>query len=309
MKELALNAPDGHKIQTYVWPLEGAKAWIHINHGMSEHAARYDRLAQELNNAGYSVVAQNHRGHGSSPTTILGQYAETNGWQKVLDDIDTVRDECCDPAVPYILMGHSMGSFIVQSYLAQTERKIDGLILSGSNYQNTLLVKAGKVVAKLEAMRVGKNKPSKLLQFLSFGAFNLPFKPNRTNFDWLSKDDSEVDKYVNDELCGFDVTVSLWLDMFDGLIDLYNKTAFDRIQKNLPMFIFGGDKDPVGEKGKGLPKLKKAYENAGQNNIHFKLYENGRHEMLNESNRDEVTSEIKNWLDSTLGAMQQKTAS
>jgi alpha-beta hydrolase superfamily lysophospholipase len=206
-------------------------------------------------------------------------------------------------------MGHSMGSFIVQSYLAQTDRKIDGLILSGSNYQNTLLVKAGKVVAKLEALRVGKDKPSKLLQFLSFGAFNLPFKPNRTDFDWLSKDNAEVDKYINDELCGFDVTVSLWLDMFDGLIDLYNKAAFDRIQKDLPIFIFGGDKDPVGEKGKGLPKLKQAYESVGQTNIHYKLYADGRHEMLNEQNRDEVMAEIRDWLNKQLKNVEKKAAS
>lgn len=309
MKEIALTAQDGHQIQTYIWPTDGAKAWVHINHGMSEHAARYDRLAQELNNAGFAVVAHNHRGHGTSATTVLGRYADEDGWQKILNDIDVVRDECCDDSLPYILMGHSMGSFIVQSYLTQTDRHIDGLILSGSNYQNTLLIKAGKVVANLEALRLGKDKVSRLLQFLSFGAFNQPFKPNRTDFDWLSKDHEEVDKYVNDDLCGFDCSISLWLDMFDGLIGLYNKAAFNRIQKDLPIFIFGGDKDPVGEKGKGLPKLKKAYEAAGQTHIHYKLYKDGRHEMLNESNRGEVMEDIQSWLDKLMASHQNKAAS
>ena len=296
MQELTLTAQDGHQIQTYVWATEDAKAWVHINHGMAEHAVRYDRLAQELNNAGFSVVAHNHRGHGSSTTTILGQYAEEQGWDKVLSDIDIVRDNTCDANLPYILMGHSMGSFIVQSYLTQTDRKIDGLILSGSNYQNTMLIRAGKVVANLEALRLGKNKISKLLNFLSFGAFNQAFKPARTEFDWLSRDHQEVDKYIADDLCGFDCTISLWLDLFDGLIGLYNPAAFRRIQSNLPIFIFGGDKDPVGEKGKGLPKLKKAYEAAGQTHIHYKLYQDGRHEMLNESNRNDVMNDITSWL-------------
>jgi alpha-beta hydrolase superfamily lysophospholipase len=296
MIESYIDAPDGHKIQTYVWPADDAKAWVHINHGMAEHASRYERLAKALNQEGYSVVAHNHRGHGTSPTTHLGHYADQQGWNKVLSDIDAVRDSACTADLPYYLMGHSMGSFIIQSYMVSTERKIDGLILSGSNYQAAGLAKAGLAVAKLERWRLGADKPSKLLQFVSFGSFNKAFKPNRTEFDWLSKDHSEVDKYINDPLCGFECTTQLWIDMLSGLIELFTPASFSKIQKNLPIYIFGGEKDPVGEKGKGLPKLVSAYQKSGQENVTMKLYESGRHEMLNESNKEDVIQGVVDWI-------------
>lgn len=296
MIESLIDAPDGHKIQSYVWPVDQAKAWVHINHGMAEHAARYDRFAMALNQAGYCVVAHNHRGHGTSPTTILGHYDDKDGWNKVLQDISIVRDATCDPELPYILMGHSMGSFIAQSYLASIKRPVDALILSGSNYQAAGLAKAGRLLAKLERWRLGKQSTSKLLQFLSFGSFNQAFKPNRTSFDWLSKDHDEVDKYVNDPLCGFDCSTQLWIDMLSGLIQLFTTASFNGIQKGLPIYIFGGDQDPVGEKGKGLPKLMQAYKKAGQSNVSMKLYPKGRHEMLNESNKEDVMLDTIKWI-------------
>ena len=153
------------------------------------------------------------------------------------------------------------------------------------------------LVAKLERLRVGQLGTSKLINFLSFGSFNQAFKPNRTEFDWLSRDNTQVDKYINDPLCGFDCSTGLWCDLFSGLIDVYGKNSFKRLQKDLPVYIFGGDKDPVGLMGKGLPKLAKAYEQAGQKNVQLKLYPDGRHEMLNETNKQEVMEDVINWLD------------
>jgi alpha-beta hydrolase superfamily lysophospholipase len=300
MIESFIDGADSHKIQTLCWPIEAPKAWIHINHGMSEHAQRYEQLAQVLNNAGYSVVAHNHRGHGTSPTTELGHYADQDGWNKLLGDISAVRNKVCEPDLPYYLMGHSMGSFIVQSYLANPaagQKPIDALILSGSNFQAPFIAKAGRAIAKLERWRLGAKSPSKLLQFLSFGSFNQSFKPNRTDFDWLSKEHSQVDKYINDPLCGFDCSTQLWVDFLGGLGKLFTLTSFNGIQKQLPIYIFGGDLDPVGEKGKGLPKLAKAYKDAGQGDVTLKLYENNRHETLNETNQAEVMSDVANWLD------------
>jgi alpha-beta hydrolase superfamily lysophospholipase len=300
MIESFIDGADGHKIQTLCWPIDTPKAWVHINHGMAEHAQRYQQLAQVLNNAGYSVVAHNHRGHGTSPTTELGHYADQDGWNKLLGDINAVRNKICEPDLPYYLMGHSMGSFIVQSYLANPaagQQPIDALILSGSNFQAPFVAKAGRAIAKLERWRLGAKSPSKLLQFLSFGSFNQSFKPNRTDFDWLSKEHSQVDKYINDPLCGFDCSTQLWVDFLGGLGDLFTLTSFNGIQKQLPIYIFGGDLDPVGEKGKGLPKLAKAYKDAGQGDVTIKLYENCRHETLNETNQAEVRSDVANWLD------------
>jgi len=300
MIEQIIKAPDGHEIQTYVWPNENAKAWIHIFHGMAEHAKRYDLLAQELVAQGYAVVAHNHRGHGTSSTTILGQFAHNNGWQKVLDDLETVRTVICDEphqkALSYYILGHSMGSFIAQSYLTGNARHIDGVILSASNLQNVFMSQAGKQVANIEAFRLGADKNSKLLQFLSFGSFNNHFKPSRTEFDWLSRDQKEVDKYIADSLCGFACSVSLWQDFLHALAKLFKTGSLNKVQANLPILIMGGDQDPVGLMGKGLPKLANHYQTSGQKNVTLKLYPGARHELLNETNRSEVMSDTLNWL-------------
>ncbi len=296
MIEETITAPDGHEIQLFIWPNPQAKAWIHINHGMAEHAKRYDGFAQQLVTAGFAVVAHNHRGHGTSRTTVIGSYGELNSWSKVLSDLETVRDHACNHNLPYYMFAHSMGSFIVQSYLTNCTRNIDGLILSGSNLQAPFLSKAGQWVAKMERMRLGEKNSSKLLQFLSFGSFNQSFKPNRTEYDWISSVNDQVDQYLNDPLCGFACSTGLWHEFLGALAELFSKDRLKNIQKNLPIFILGGDKDPVGLMGKGLPKLAQAYENTGQNQVSLKLYPNGRHEMLNEVNALEVSTDIIDWL-------------
>lgn len=296
MIEQELIANDGHKIQLYVWRPEQPKAWVHINHGMSEHALRYAGFAQQLVNAGYAVVAHNHRGHGSSETSQLGSYAQQKGWQKVLTDLTEVRAAVCDTSLPFYLFGHSMGSFIVQSYLCHNNSPIDGLILSGSNMQPAVLSRIAKLVAQFEKLRLGRDKSSALMQFLSFGSFNQTFKPCRTEYDWLSRDNDQVDKYITDPLCGFDCSIGLWHDLLSALIPLFEKKSLAKIQANLPIFMLGGAKDPVGMMGKGLPNLAKAYKNVGQNNVSLKVYEEGRHEMLNEINHDDVITDIVQWL-------------
>jgi len=312
MQETFITAPDGHQIQAYIWPNEHSKAWVHINHGMAEHIGRYQVFAEKLVQAGYAVVGHNHRGHGSSPTTQLGFFAEHDGWQKVLQDISLVRQSICTDQKPYYIFAHSMGSFINQAYLTseliEKPAHINGLILSGSNFQPTLLSKAGLMAAKLEKLRVGSKGSSKLINFLSFGSFNKTFKPNRTEFDWLSRDQQQVDKYINDPLCGFDCSTGLWCDLFEGLIDVYKKDSFKRVQKNIPVHIFGGDKDPVGLMGKGLPKLAKSYKDAGFTQTSLKMYENARHEMLNETNAQDVMEDVISWLNNQIESTDSQCA-
>jgi alpha-beta hydrolase superfamily lysophospholipase len=296
MIEEIIDSKHDYQLQVYLWPNNKAKAWVHINHGMAEHAKRYTAFAEQLVAAGYAVVAHNHRGHGTSSTTTLGSFGQGNDWSSVLDDIDVVRDKVCNDGLAYYLFGHSMGSFIVQSYLTTRDRHIDGLILSGSNLQPLGLAKLGRLVAKVECFRLGHNNSSKLLQFLSFGSFNQAFKPNRTEYDWLSREADEVDKYSSDPLCGFACSSGLWFEFLDALINLYQQGNLQNIQANLPIFILGGDKDPVGLMGKGLPKLAQAYQDAGQAQVKLTLYRDGRHEMLNELNRDRVIGDIIAWL-------------
>ena len=298
MIEKIIKAQDGHEIQTFIWPNKNAKAWVHIFHGMAEHAKRYDTFAKALVAEGYSVLAHNHRGHGTSKTTVLGQFAKQDGWQKVLTDLETVREAICteETKLPYYIFGHSMGSFIAQSYLTGNAKPIEGLMLSASNQQNTFMSQAGKLVANIEAMRLGSDKPSKLLQFLSFGSFNNHFKPTRTEYDWLSRDTQEVNKYVADSLCGFACSISLWQDFLTALTQLFQPDNLKKIQMGLPIMIIGGDKDPVGLMGKGLTKLAQSYRKAGQEKVTFKLYTDARHELLNETNHVEVTADILSWL-------------
>lgn len=298
MESRDLTAQDGHIIQTFVWANPDAKAWIHILHGMAEHAERYNDIACALVDAGYAVVAHNHRGHGNNLSDDeLGLFSAKDGWKKVLQDVDFVRQSITDDK-PYFLLGHSMGSFIAQSYMSTQPEKVAGLVLSGTNIQPTSLLKSGNVIAKIERFRLNPLKVSRLLQYLSFEAFNNAFKPIRTEFDWLTRDESIVDITIDDPRCGFDCKIQLWLDLFSGLIDLYAEEGYKKIQDDLPIYIFGGDKDPVGASGKGLYLLSKAYKEAGQTQVSLKIYEGGRHEMLNETNRDEVYKDLITWINS-----------
>ena len=237
MIETIITTKDDHQIQVYIWPNDQAKAWVHINHGMAEHAKRYQQFAEQLILAGYAVVAHNHRGHGDSETTQLGSYGIESGWEKVLADIEVVRDKICTDNIPYYLFGHSMGSFIAQSYLINATRKIDGLVLSGSNLQPVLLSKAGKFVAKIERKRLGQSQSSRLLQFLSFGTFNQAFKPNRTEYDWLSRDNQQVDQYISDPLCGFSCSTGLWHDFLSALAELFSKGHWIKF-KTISLYSF-----------------------------------------------------------------------
>lgn len=298
MIEQVLLSNDGHKIQVYIWHAEQPKAWVHINHGMAEHALRYDELAQQLVKSGYSVVAHNHRGHGTSETSQRGSYAEHQGWDKVMSDLRDVRTAICDAALPFYLFGHSMGSFIVQSYLCHYDHPIDGLILSGSNMQPVHLSYIGKLIAQFEKLRLGKGKTSAVMQFLSFGSFNQSFQHCKTEYDWLSRDSEQVDKYIADPLCGFACSTGLWHDLLSALVQLFKKGELKKIQANLPILMLGGAEDPVGMMGEGLPKLAKAYKDSGQKHVSLKIYQKARHELLNEINRKDVITDIIDWLNS-----------
>jgi alpha-beta hydrolase superfamily lysophospholipase len=297
-----VKASDGVNIAVYHWPCtKEAIGVIHIVHGMSEHALRYDWLAQQLNSAGYHVYAHDHRGHGNTKPTVLGHYADDNGWHHVVDDVLQVNTTIKQKhSLPITLLAHSMGSFIAQAFAIKHHDKIDNLVLSASNYQNPALYKAAKVVAKLEQMRQGAKGQSKLLNFLTFGSFNKDFKPNRTDFDWLSRESEQVDTYINDPLCGFICTNQTWIQLFSGLIYISDVNNLANISADLPIYILGGDLDPVGLKGKGLKALHKALEDSGHNNVTLKLYAEGRHEMFNESNKQEVVNDLQDWLLKTL---------
>lgn len=302
--DVRLPSQDGHSIFIRIWqPSQGEiKGIIKIAHGMAEHSGRYSELANYLVTAGYAVIAHDHRGHGQSiQQGLAGHYGDNNGWDLVISDMGAVsqfaRTEF--PEAPLFELGHSMGSFILQQYLIREQPMIAGIILSGSNYSSPFKYLAARPVAQLECKRQGKHGHSPLIRHLSFGSFNNRFKPARTQFDWLSRDPEQVDAYIQDPLCGFDCTNQLWLDLLGGLTEISRPQALRRIP-DVPIFILGGSLDPVGQQGQGLKKLAKVLQATGHRSVELKLYPEGRHEMFNETNRQEVFCDLHHWLDRQL---------
>lgn len=300
-----LVAGDQQKLFFHQWIPEGKKprAWILVSHGMAEHAGRYAWLAEQLNGAGFAVVALDQRGHGQSITDQPGHFADSDGWQKVTVDIGVLRKHVHGQAgeVPLFLLGHSMGSYIVQGHLLSQSEGLAGVILSGSNAHPPAVNKVGKAGAALEGRLRGWREPALTLGKLSFGQFNKAFKPNRTGFDWLSRDAEQVDAYIGDPLCGFACTARLWHDLFGGLLQIADQARLRRISSNLPVHIIGGAADPVSA-GDGLTKLQRRLADAGLTAVSLRLYDGARHEIFNEVNREQVTQDLLAWLEQHLPA-------
>lgn len=300
MNKITISAADHSTFEARLWPQTSPVATIHLMHGMAEHCDRYIPLAEFLHQAGYQVVTHNHRGHGERRPR--GHYADANaanmgGWELLMDDILRVQQATCGDE-PRILLGHSMGSFIAQGFAIRHGDLLSGLILSGSNHQSSALFHLGRSVASLLKLRQGQQHLSGVMDALSFGAFNKAFRPNRTDFDWLSRDHQQVDRYLADAACGHLCSLQLWTDLFSGLIEIGKANNLRKIPAHLPIYLFGGDRDPVGQMGKGVPALKAFLEKTGHDNVTLRMYPEGRHEMLNETNASEVFQDTLNWLKS-----------
>ena len=306
-----LATPDGVSLFIYRWLPDGPpKAVVQIAHGLAEHAARYARVAEALTRAGYAVYADDHRGHGRTARTPdeLGLFAERDGWKKCIDDLWLInrRIAADHPGVPIVLLGHSLGSFMVQYFISEHGDALVAAVLSASNGKPPPIAPIGLLLARLERLRLGQRGHSPVMQALFFGAFNKPFKPARTPFDWLSRDTAEVDKYIADPLCGFESTVQLYIDLLEGLRETANPSRQVRIPKDLPIYIFNGSRDPVSD---NIAQLIDAYRAAGIKQVVHKVYQDGRHESLNETNRDAVTRDLIAWLDGVIGQRRSATSS
>lgn len=293
-----LEAPDGVSLLVHRWvPDTSPKAAVQIEHGLAEHAARYARLAEALCGAGYAVYADDHRGHGLTVKTPadLGFFASRGGWSACLGDVQRLGDRITDahPGLPLVLMGHSLGSFMVQEFIGRHGAGLAGAVLSGTNGKPPAIAAIGALLARIERLRIGARGRSALLNAMLFGEFNKPFEPARTPFDWLSRDPAEVDKYIADPLCGFVPSVQLYIDMLDGVREASKASCQAGIPKNLPIYIFNGSRDPVAG---NVGQLLAAYKAAGLTNVSHKVYADGRHESLNEINREEVTRDLIAWL-------------
>ncbi len=276
------------------------KGIVQIAHGMAEHAKRYEDFANFLTKNGYAVYANDHRGHGKTAGSVenLGFFCEEDGWQKVVDDLKLLSHHVKEkhPTIPLFVLGHSMGSFLTRQYLMDPKIKIQGALLSGTANHPGVIGKAGLLLTKLLLLFNNPKSPSPLMDTLSFKAYNNSFKPNRSAFDWLSKDSSKVDEYIADPYCGTIFSIQFYNDLLKGLLYISDVNNIKKTNQNVPILVFSGTNDPVGENSKGVQAFYSKLKTAGIKDITLKLFEDGRHEMLNETNRKEVYAYILGWL-------------
>jgi alpha-beta hydrolase superfamily lysophospholipase len=300
--EFELRTDDGQSLLARRWLPDGRpRAVVQIAHGLAEHSARYARLAAALNAAGYGVYANDHRGHGPKAAPAdLGHFADQGGWGKVVGDLWTMNRLIAkeQPGLPIIFLGHSLGSFLGQEFVAEHSDALAGAVYSGSSGKPPAIATLGRLIGRAERLRLGKRGNSQLIAQMWFGAYNKPFQPARTAFDWLSREENEVDAYVADPYCGFPSTNQLAIDVFDAAPGLLAPERLARIRKALPIYVFSGERDPVGANIQGLID---ALKSAGFTRVTTRIYPDARHETLNEVNRDEVTRDLIAWLDGVVG--------
>ncbi|QSP95237.1 lysophospholipase [Marinobacter salinisoli] len=288
---LTLTSDDDHLIHGTLFEPDQPRAVLVISHGMAEHDGRYAGFARWLGEHDIATITFNHRGHGpASAKDDLGHYSDQQGWHKVTDDLYRVLGHARArfPGVPVLLLGHSMGSFIAQSCIQQHKKAADALILSATNRINKPQLLAYQLLIGGLLKVYGRRHRSPTLTNLSFGRFNKAFEPARTDSDWLSRDPAQVDAYLADPLCGFQCTTGLWQDFVRGILSI-NPGQWP---KDLPVHLFAGTEDPVAEMGTGVTRHFRAIRDAGVKRVTLRLFEGGRHEMLNETNVDQVRDYI-----------------
>ncbi|MEA4941696.1 MAG: alpha/beta fold hydrolase [Oscillibacter sp.] len=283
------------------WLPEGkTRAVLQISHGVSEYILRYGNFAEFLTERGVAVVGNDHLGHGQSVSRGAPRlyFGPAGSWNTVVDDIYALHSLESRKffGLPYFLLGHSMGSFLVRTYLIRYPGTVDGAILMGTGQMSPALVAGGRVIAAAESRRVGEKISSPVIQKLAFETYNKAFAPNRTAFDWVSSDDAAADAYVADPYCGENPSVGLFREMLGGIAFITRQRNVERMNRNTPVLFVSGGEDPVGERGKGVQRAYQSFRRAGVRDLTVKLYPGARHEILNDACRTEVYGDLAAWL-------------
>lgn len=295
MENFTFTGKNGCQIAAAKSVVPQAKGVVQIVHGIAEHKERYESFCKYLNQNGYSVYLHDHRGHGGSRTEKPGYTTEKNGWKIMVDEIrilsDIIKNE--NPQLPLFLFGHSMGSFLVRTYAIENSDCLNGLIVCATGGPMPFLSFVGHTVARIQKKLSGGKKTAHFINKLSLGGYSKFYGGN----NWLSRDRKTIEDYENDELCGFIPTVALFENLLYGTRFVNARKNIARMRKTLPVLLIAGDGDPVGNFGKGVLKVETLFRQAGMNDVECKIYSEARHELLNETNKSEVMSDILNWIE------------
>lgn len=285
-----------------MWQIVKPKAVLQIVHGMVEHIERYDEFARFANNAGYLVVGHDHVGHGETVKDPEDYGAFPKNWQDLITDVHTLQREVSKkyPDIPYIILGHSMGSFITRLYLAKYGRDVDAAIIMGTGQQPRVQTWIAIGLTRILRAIHGEKYRSKFLEQMSTGMFNRSFSPNRTKADWLSRDEAEVDKYLAHEHHQFTPTLNMYRALFTFSNLAASRKWIKKIPRSLPLLLISGAKDPVGGFGKGVTHFYKILRHEAFTDVTLKLYPAARHEILNELNKNEVMRDLVAWMDDNI---------
>lgn len=306
-EELYFDSRDGeNKIHAVKWIPDRDKpvCILQIIHGMAEYIERYEEFAQTMAEKGILVAGEDHLGHGKSvgENGTYGYFCERDAATVVVRDSHRLKKMVQEqyPGVPYFILGHSMGSFILRNYLCRYGTGIHAAIIVGTGMQPRPMLMMGKAVAAVQKSFTGSRHTGNLLNALSFGSYNKRIPDEKTLMDWLTKDEKIVDAYLEDPLCGFTFTVNGFQTLFELVNRLYGRENLEKMPKELPVLFVSGEEDPVGGYGKGVKRAYQSFIDVGMKNVKMKLYENDRHELLNEMDREQVYEEIYQWISSVL---------
>ncbi len=297
MEERWLKMKDGKRLFYRVWKADNTKATIHINHGMAEHSLRYDKFARFLNEHGYTVFAQDHRGHGRTKEgdDEEGWFADKDGWRLICSDSYALDRHIMKeyPGVPHFIFGHSMGSFLTRTNIALHSSDYRAAVIMGTGASKGIVSRVGKRIALRRCKKYGSKHKDEFLNNLAFGSYLRKFDHKREGiYCWLSSDRDEVKKYEDDPDCGYICSSAFYHDLIEGLETANDRELIKRIRKDLPIMFLSGDKDPVGGYSKGVLKAQSLYKESGIKDVRIKLYKDGRHEILNDVMRDEVMDDV-----------------
>ena len=300
--EFCYKSRDGiTNIHAIEWLPDGeVKGVLQICHGMVEYIDRYDEFAAYMTERGFCVVGHDHLGHGKSIQSEddFGYFPHKNGNKYVIGDIHRLREGTREryPDVPYFMLGHSMGSFLLRQYLMKYGSGLSGAVIMGTGYQPLSVLVAGQILCRLIAIPKGWKYRSELVNNMSFGAFNKKFEPSETPKDWVCSDKEKLTEYINDPLCSFVFTIGGYYQMFEGMKKLARKSAVKKIPKDLPILFVSGKDDPVGNFGRSVNRVYRDYKACGIKDVSIKLYVGDRHEILNETDRKQVYKDLYRWI-------------